>query len=101
MSKPAWVGKRRDENEPDIVRDLERCGFGVHRLNDPCDLLVWPRAGGSFGIIEVKNPDQPPSKRRLTEQEQTFFDATQGCPRVKAETSEEALAFAQTLRVSG
>lgn len=98
MNKPAWVGKRRDENEVDIVRDLKKCGFGVWRLSDPCDLLVWPKSGGQFGVIEVKNPEQPPSKRQLTDVEQRFFDATPGCPRVKVETIDEALAFAQTLK---
>lgn len=96
--KPSWVGKRRDENETDIVRALNRCGFYTHRLNDPCDLLVWPVPGGAFGFIEVKNPEKPARDRRLTDVEQRFFDATTGCPRAKVETIEEALAFAQTLR---
>lgn len=97
--KPSWVGKRRDANEPGIVDALLRAGFCVMRLNDPCDLLVWPKAGGYFGLIEVKDPSQPKSDRRLTKPQQKFFELSEGCPRVKAETFIEALEFAYTLRV--
>lgn len=98
MSKPAYAGKRRDANEGPILEDLLKCGFESHRLHDPSDALIWPMAGGQFGVIEIKDPSQPPSKRRLTDSEQRFFDKSQGCPRAKVETFEEALAFAQTLR---
>ena len=43
MSRPAWVGKRRDETEPEIVRALEAVGAEVERLDRPFDLLVWYR----------------------------------------------------------
>jgi hypothetical protein len=43
VSRPAWVGKRRDETEPEIVRALEAVGAEVERLDRPFDLLVWFR----------------------------------------------------------
>ncbi len=41
--RPAWVGKRRDETEPDIVQALLDIGAEVERLDRPFDLLVWFR----------------------------------------------------------
>jgi hypothetical protein len=96
--RPSYAGKKRDANEPDIVNGLTLAGFKVHRLNDPLDLLVWPKAGGRFGLIEVKDPRQAPSARKLTKAQVDFFSLTEGCPRIKAETFTQALEFAYTLR---
>jgi hypothetical protein len=96
--KPAWAGKRRDANEPDILDGLRKCGFEHWRLNDPCDALIWPRAGGKFGLIEIKDPSKPPSQRQLTGAQKLFFEVSEGCPRAKVETFDEALAFAESLR---
>ena len=98
MSRPAWAGKRRDANEPEICGALELAGFGTWRLNDPCDVLIWPKSGGRFGLLEIKDPSQSPSRRRLTKAQELFFRCTEGCTRAKVETVEEALAFAETLR---
>jgi hypothetical protein len=64
MSRPAWVGKRRDETEPGIVRALEDVHAEVERLDRPCDLAIWFR-GRIFlmecdGITEYRKraPDQ-------------------------------------------
>ena len=89
---------RRDANEGDIIDGLRRAGFRVHQLSQPLDLLVWPKAGGRFGLIEVKDPKQIPSKRRLKPSQQTFFAESEGCPRIKAESFEQALRFAESLR---
>lgn len=89
---------RRDANEPDIIRGLEKCGFKVHQLREPVDLLIWPKAGGRFGLVEVKDPRQIPSKRRLKPSQVEFFAESEGCPRAKVETFTEALAFAEGLR---
>lgn len=89
---------RRDANEGDIIDGLKRTGFSVYQLNKPLDLLVWPKAGGRFGLIEVKDPKQPPSRRRLKPAQQEFFAQSEGCPRIKVETFTQALEFAYTLR---
>lgn len=61
MSRPAWVGKRRDETEPAIVRALEEIGAEVERLDRPFDLLVWFRGRlyplECTGITEYRKRD--------------------------------------------
>lgn len=52
MSRPAWVGKRRDQTEPAIVDALEAAGAKVERLDRPCDLLV--RFRGGIHLLEVE-----------------------------------------------
>lgn len=96
--KPSYAGKRRDTNEPEICAGLEKCGYGTWRLNDPLDVLVWPLAGGNFGLIEIKDPSKPKGDRQLTGQQKLFFDVSEGCPRAKVESLTEALAFAEGLR---
>lgn len=96
--KPSYAGKRRDSNEASICLALDKCGFGTWRLNDPVDLIVWPKAGGRFGLIEIKDPTKPKSDRQLTGQQTLFFEISEGCPRTKVETLDEALAFAEGLR---
>jgi len=44
--------KRRDANEPEIVKAFEDCGYSVERIDKPCDLIVG-KWGKSF-LIEVK-----------------------------------------------
>lgn len=64
---------RRDSNEKNIVRYLERCGASVVQLDDPgiCDLLV---GFNSINIlIEIKN-----EKGKLTPAQVKFFETWQG-----------------------
>lgn len=50
--RPAWVGKRRDETEPDIVDALMRAGAKVERLHpNAADL-----SGRRFGRLYVLGP---------------------------------------------
>lgn len=62
--------KKRDLNEPGIVKALERAGATVWRLDDPVDLLVGFR-GKNF-TLEVKNPTgrnrDTPAQVRFREQ---------------------------------
>lgn len=96
--KPSYAGKRRDANEQAICQGLNQCGYGTWRLNDPVDVLVWPKAGGRFGLLEIKDPTKPRGDRQLTALQTLFFEITEGCPRAKVESFDEALAFAQGLR---
>lgn len=63
--------QRRDANEGPIIEALERAGASVKQLAQPCDLLVEFR--GHLFLLEVKDPAQIPSKRRLTPAQEKFF----------------------------
>lgn len=66
----ALVFGRRDANEPEIVSGLRKCGILVLKMPRSIgfDLLL---IGTQIGVVcgEVKNPEQPASKRRLTDHE--------------------------------
>lgn len=74
------TARRTDANQREIVDTFRKLGASVQILSDVgkgCpDLAV-----GIFGInllVEVKDGNKPPSKQRLTEHEQAFFDAWKG-----------------------
>lgn len=58
----------RDLNEPLITAVLLRAGLGyiLLREGDGADILV---KDAPMYFVEVKNPQQPPNKRRLTNDE--------------------------------
>ncbi len=71
---------RIDANQPEIVQALRDIGASV---------VVTSMLGGGFGdivvgfrdqnfIIEIKDGSKPPSKRRLTPDEQDFHDGWNG-----------------------
>jgi hypothetical protein len=63
-----WAA-RVDENQKEITRALRLVGASVqtlHRVGQGCpDLLVGYRCHNY--LFELKNPDAPPNKQRLTE----------------------------------
>jgi len=73
--------KRVDKNQADIVAELTgEYGYSVLHLHTvgsgAPDICV-----GAFGLnflFEIKNPDNVPSKRRLTEDEEAFFKSWTG-----------------------
>jgi hypothetical protein len=69
-----------DLNQPEIVAALRKIGCSVQHLHTlgkgVPDLLVG-RNGWNF-VIEVKNGKLPPSKRKLTPDEQEWHDAWRG-----------------------
>ncbi len=71
---------RVDANQPEIVKDLRAIGATVqplHQVGKGCpDLLVGFR--GINHLLEVKDGDKPPSKRRLTPAEQRWHDEWRG-----------------------
>lgn len=82
-----------DNNQPLIVDALRAVGARVQSLaavgDGVPDLLVQFR--DMFYLLEVKDPAQPPSKRKLTE-EQEFFHKRWASSRLGVvETPEEAL----------
>jgi hypothetical protein len=91
-----------DRNQPEIVDALRRAGASVvhlHQVGGGCpDILAGiPRCCQRCGLesdynylIEIKDGERIPSERRLSADEQTFFDNWRG--QVEIATSiEEAL----------
>lgn len=59
---------RVDANQPDIVKEFRRCGASVtptHNAGQGFPDLVVGFRGVNY-CVEIKNPDQPPSKQKLT-----------------------------------
>lgn len=73
---------RIDQNHTDVVRALLKAGCSVQSLaavGCGCpDLLVWAPRLQRLVLLEVKNPDVPPSERRLTVPQQKFKKAWGG-----------------------
>lgn len=84
---------KRDSNHGEIVRNLRRCGVWVFDTaslgNGFPDLLTWTQRRG-FVLLEVKDGNQPPSKRKLTKDEKDFFFACPG-PAFVVHSLEDAL----------
>lgn len=84
---------RTDSNQSEIVEALRKCGvsvFPTHTVGDGFPDLVCGFHGNNY-LFEIKDPNKPPSKRLLTEDEKKFRDAWRG--RVfTIMTADEALA---------
>lgn len=66
---------RIDGNQPELVKELKKIGAVVadtSRLGDGFPDLVVAYKGKNY-LVEVKDPSQPPSKRRLTPKEKKFL----------------------------
>lgn len=86
---------RRDDNEPEIVAALEAASVDVVRISTPCDLIAG-RAGVTY-LLEIKNPDQPPSKRKLKPEQLLFLNNWRGQYAV-VETVDDALRAVGLMR---
>ncbi len=84
--------KASDANQPEIVAALRQVGATVqslHAVGRGCpDLLVGYM--DSNYLLEVKDGSKPPSRRRLTPQQQTWLEAWRGDVYV-VESIEDAL----------
>lgn len=70
---------RVDANQPEIVLGLRKYGATVlitSQLKNCFDILVG--FDGVNHIMEIKDENQPPSKRKLTKGEEDFRDKWQG-----------------------
>ncbi|KWA35926.1 hypothetical protein WT41_01635 [Burkholderia territorii] len=85
---------RADGNQADIVVGLRQIGASVtplHMVGSGCpDLAVGYK--GRTVLFEVKDPKQPPSKRRLTDDEAIWFGNWRGEAYV-IETLEQAIEY--------
>lgn len=72
--------RKRDGNHAELVSQLLGVGYSVADTADVGhgfpDIVVG--AHGNCYLFEIKNPEQPPSKRRLTPDEQKFRDDWRG-----------------------
>lgn len=84
--------KRADANQPDIVQALRQAGASVQHLHEVgrgCpDILVGFR--GMNYVAEIKDGNKPPSKRKLTPDEQAWHLAWRGKVEI-IETVDDAL----------
>jgi hypothetical protein len=89
---------RVDGNQPEIVAALRAIGAYVlhtHVLKNCFDLLVGYR--GRTHLMEIKDPTQPPSARKLTPGEAKFRQEWKGSPYHVVETVDEAIRIITTL----
>lgn len=82
-------GKRVDANQLEIVEALEAISCDVLEIGWPLDLLVGYRSRN--WLLEIKDPEKPPSERALTGEEQGFFNLWRGQKAI-VETVDEAIA---------
>lgn len=90
---------RTDSNQQEIIDVLRQCGcsvFDTSALGDGFPDLVVGRHGCNF-LLEVKDGNKSPSRRRLTPAEEAFREAWRGTVYV-VESVEDAL---QTVGVVG
>lgn len=65
---------RTDRNQAEIVAQLRKMGCMVqplHMVGKGCPDILVGYKGRNF-LFEIKDPKQPPSKRRLTEDERQW-----------------------------
>lgn len=87
--KNVGYARKRDANEPGIIAALEEAGATVVALDKPIDLLVG--FGSDTDLLEVKNGNQPPSWRRITDDQAEFFKKWKGKRAAVVSTMLEAL----------
>ena len=83
---------RVDDNQMEIVRAMRAVGAIVRVITQGDglpDLLVG--YNGHTILMEIKDGNKPPSARKLTDNEQKFFDEWKGGPLYKVESVDQAL----------
>lgn len=89
--------RRTDANHQTIAGYFERLGCFVHSTNGDWDLTV--SKFGTVKLIEIKDPNKPPSATRLTERSQKLVNA--GLPIVRVETMDDVIAVVRSMRRGG
>lgn len=83
---------RVDDNQMEIVRAMRAVGATVRVITQGDglpDLLVG--YNGHTILMEIKDGNKPPSARKLTDNEQKFFDEWKGGALYKVESVDQAL----------
>jgi len=81
-------GAATDANQQEIIDALKKIGCSVLVIGTPVDLLVG-RNARNF-LLEVKDPNKPPSQRKKTPAQERFFKNWRGQVRI-VETAEDAI----------
>jgi len=90
---------RIDRNQPEIVDALRKVGATVqhlHSVGKGCPDIVVGYQGQNY-LIEIKDGEKPPSRRKLTDDEQAFLDTWRGQIAV-ANSVKDALQIIGALR---
>jgi len=91
-----WAA-RTDGNQSDLIKELRKIGADVadtSRLGGGFPDLVVGYRGTNY-LIEVKDPKQKPSDRKLTPKEKDFFDRWGSGPCFVVETLDGFLELAK------
>ena len=83
---------RGDTNQPEIVKAIRGMGATyqhTHQIPGALDGIIGYR--GVDQRVEIKNPEKPPSARKLTELEEKEFDEWHGRKPVVIETTDDVL----------
>lgn len=86
-----------DANQVEIVEALRSCGFSVqhlHAVGKGCPDLLCGRNGVNY-LVEVKDGKKPPSARRLTDDQMTWYQAWRGDAPHVLTSVDDALAMAK------
>ena len=94
--------KRADANQAALVKFIRVLGASFQhtfQIPNALDGIVGYR--GVDCRVELKDPSQPPSKRRLTPGEQQVFDEWRGRKPVIIETEADVVALLKELAAKG
>jgi len=93
---------RIDANQPALVKFIRKMGASfqhTHQISGALDGII-----GYKGVdvrVEIKDPEQPPSRRKLTSPEIVTICAWKGRPPEIIETEDDVMALLKTLRMRG
>lgn len=90
---------RTDANKAEIVCALRAAGCVVYDLKLPVDLAIWYEGKRTVMLIEIKDGNKPPSRRKLTDHQRDWMEA--GLPFSIVTDVEGALAAARVLKAGG
>jgi hypothetical protein len=96
------VRRRADGNQPDIVKCIRELGASfqhTHTIPGALDGII-----GFAGVdqrVEIKDPEQAPSRRTLTVEERDTFDNWRGRQPVVIETVGDVLAVLKVMTLKG
>ena len=88
MSRPPQYAQRKDANQGEIIAALEAIGCDVWVAHQPVDLIVGFRL--KTFLLEVKDGDKCPSRRKLTPAQAKFHASWRG-HKATVKTAQEAI----------
>jgi hypothetical protein len=89
---------KKDDNHSEIVKTFERLGWSVldiSQIPNTADILI--ANGSRYCVVEIKDGNKPPSKRKLTEGEKRFMEEWRGIWGL-VESVDDAIDLSRLLR---